>query len=156
MLGYTFHPLENTFRVLAWGRGIPSTTLAVMSANGHLEHLDAVIHADPGWEHQGTMEKGDWYSSWLNRRGIHTEALSTGDIREQGVDAHVHMPLWTESGAPLQRQCSQHFKINPQKRRIRELLGFHPSKGRFPKAGAVEQWIGFHDGRTTSYETVSG
>jgi len=47
----TFKPIEGAFRVISWGRGIPSTTMAVMSALGHLERVDAVLHCDPGWEH---------------------------------------------------------------------------------------------------------
>ncbi len=141
--GYTFKPLSDAFRVLAWGRGIPSTTLAVMSARGELQHLDAVIHADAGWEHYGTQEKGTFYSQWLTQHGLYVEVLPTGDIRRDGLGGHIHMPLWTANGGPLQRQCSQHFKIAPQKRRMRELLGFHPSKSPAPPAEKIEQWIGF-------------
>lgn len=141
--GYTLRPLVNAFRVIAWGRGIPSTVLAVMAACGDLEPVDAVIHADPGWEHYGTYDIGDYYTTWLQRRGLYVEVLKTGDIRQQGAYAHIHIPFWTADGGPLQRQCTRHFKLDPQKRRVRELLGFNASAPPHPLPRAVEQWIGF-------------
>lgn len=131
------------FRVIAWGRGIPSTTMAVMSALGDLEHVDAVLHCDPGWEHSGTYEIGDWYSTWLKKHGIYTEIIPTGDIRIDGAKEHIHIPFWTIKGGPLLRKCTGHFKIQPQRRRIRELRGFHPSKAPAPPPKSIEQWIGF-------------
>lgn len=140
---YTFRPLEGAFRVIAWGRGVPSTTMAVMSALGDLEVVDAVLHCDAGWEHYGTYDVGDYFSGWLTRRGVHVEVLATGDIRREGCDEHVHMPLWTETGGPLQWQCTRHFKVAPQRRRMRELLGYDPSRAPAPPAGSIEQWIGY-------------
>lgn len=49
-------------RILSWGRGVQSTTLAALSALGKLPPLDAVLHADTGWERAATYEVGDWYS----------------------------------------------------------------------------------------------
>jgi len=140
---YTFEPLPQAFRVLAWGRGIPSTTLAVMSARGEIEHLDAVLHCDPGWEHAGTYDIGDHYSTWLGRHGLHVEVLPTGDIQRQGAEEHIHIPFWVPTGGQLRRQCTRNFKIRPQRRRIREMLGYPPSHAPHPKPRSVEQWIGF-------------
>lgn len=140
---YTFRPLENAFRVISWGRGLPSTTLAVMSTLGDLEPVDAVLHCDPGWEHTATYEVGDFYLGWLARRGVYAEVIHSGDIRAQGAQEHIHVPFWTASGGPLQRQCTREFKIRPQRQRSRELLGYHPSRGPHPSRAAVEQWIGF-------------
>jgi len=141
---YTFRPLENpALRAIAWGRGVPSTTMAVMAALGHLERVDAVLHADPGWEHMGTQELGDFYSGWLNRHGVYTESIHTGDIRQQGAAEHIHIPFWTPDGGQLGRQCSRHFKIDPNKRRMRDMLGYHPTKAPHPPAQSIELWIGF-------------
>jgi len=140
---YTFQPLPEAFRVLAWGRGIPSTVLAVMSARGEIEHLDAVIHCDPGWEHTLTYDVGDHYSTWLQKRGLHVEVLSTGDIRREGAKEHIHIPFWVPTGGQLQRQCTRNFKIRPQRRRIREMMGCPSDRPPHPKPRSVEQWIGF-------------
>ncbi len=135
--------MNERFRTISWGRGVPSTTMAVMSALGHLPHVDAVLHCNPGWEHSGTYDIGDWYSTWLKKHGIYTEVIPTGDIREDGAKEHLHIPFWTATGGPLRRQCTRHFKIDPQKRRLRELLGYEPSTAPAPPSGSIEQWIGF-------------
>jgi len=131
-------------RVLSWGCGVQSTTLAVMSALGDLELLDAVIHANTGWERALTYETRDFYTAWLRERGMRVEIVSAGNIRDEGAKAHIHIPFWTSgSGAPLRRQCTRYFKIDPVKRCLRELMGFDPSRPPHPKPGSVEQWIGF-------------
>jgi hypothetical protein len=133
---------ENPFRALSWGCGLQSTALAVMSALGDLPRLDLVLHADLGWERKRTVEVREFYTAWLRERGLRVEILDVGDIRELGAKEHVHMPFWTSDGGPLQRQCTREFKVRPAKRRIREILGYHPSRPPAPPAGAVEQWIG--------------
>lgn len=142
-LGKTFGPLDDAFRVLAWGCGTPSTTLGVMSALGYLEPLDAIIHADTGFEATETVEMRDWYADWFCDHGLRVEIVSGGDIRQDGAVEHVHVPFFTSDGGPLQRQCTRWFKIDPAKRKIRELLGYHATKPPHPGPGSVEQWFGF-------------
>jgi hypothetical protein len=119
--------------------------MAVMAAVGDLEKVDAVLHCDLGWEHQGTYDLGDFYSTWLTKHGVYNEVMNVGNIRELGAKAHVHMPFWTPGNGrgQLKRQCTTHFKVWPQRRRIRELMGFPASKPPQPGPGAVEKWIGF-------------
>ena len=129
-------------RVLSWGVGVQSTALAVMSALGDLDPLDAVITADTGWERHATYEARDFYAAWLRGRGVRVEIVSAGNIRQDGAVEHIHIPFFTSDGGPLQRQCTNHFKIIPVKRRIRELAGFDASRPPHPPAGAVELWMG--------------
>jgi len=136
------------FRALAWGCGVQSTTLAVMSAEGELPPLDVVMTADTGWERARTYWIRDFYTEWLRTRGVRVEVVKHGNVRELGGKRHMHMPLWTErtedfSGGPLSRECSRYFKVRPARRALRKLLGFDPSKPPAPPAGAIEQWIGF-------------
>lgn len=135
--------MTTTFRVLSWGVGVQSTTLAVMSALGDLEPLDAVIAADTGWERQQTYEALGFYAEWLGARGVRVVAVRAGDIRRQGAEEHIHIPFWTSGGGPLRRQCTRHFKIRPIKREIRVLLGFHAGDPPHPPPASVEQWLGF-------------
>lgn len=129
-------------RALSWGCGVQSTTLAVMSALGDLEPLDAIITADTGWERRATYEARDFYAAWLRERGVRVEIVSAGNIRQEGAVEHIHIPFFTSDGGPLQRQCTPHFKIDPVKRRIRELAGFDARRPPHPLAGAVELWMG--------------
>lgn len=130
-------------RMLSWGCGVQSTTLAAMSALGELEHLDAVITADPGWERGKTYQARDWYSEWLVSWGLQVEILPGRDIKRQGVQEHIHIPFWSASGGPLQRQCTRNFKIRPIKRRVRELAGYNASLAPHPPPDTIEVWIGF-------------
>ena len=130
-------------KVLSWGCGVQSTTLAVMSALGNLPKLDAVINADTGWERALTYEARDFYTEWLRERGMRVEIVTGGNVRDEGAIGHLHIPFWTSGGGPLQRQCTNHFKIVPVKHCIRKMLGFDPSKSPHPKPNSVEMWIGF-------------
>lgn len=131
------------FRAIAWGGGLPSTTMVAMSIEGDLPAVDAVLHCDPGWERQWTRETVDDYSGRIRRAGGHVEVLETGDIKRDGAGRHLHMPLWTATGGPLRRECTGYYKMMPQRRRVRQLLGYDASRAPAPAAGAVEQWLGF-------------
>lgn len=132
-------------RLLSWGCGVQSTALAVMSALGDMAHippLDGVIFADTGWERKATYHTLEFYSQWLRDRGVTVHVVTAGNVRVEGAEEHVHIPFWSESGGPLARECTRHFKITPIKHQIRRLLGFHPSNPPHPRPGSVEQWQG--------------
>jgi len=129
-------------RALSWGCGVQSTTLAVMSALGDADPLDVVITADTGWERRATYEAREFYTSWLQERGIRVEVVSAGNIRQDGASNHIHIPFFTSDGGPLLRQCTRHFKIIPIKRRLREIAGYHATKTPHPPAGLIEIWLG--------------
>ena len=130
------------FRVLSWGCGLQSTLLGELSARGKIDRLDLILNADPGWERQATYDVRNWYVARWREMGMPVVILPTGDIRKEAAESHIHIPFWTDSGGPLRRQCTRHFKIDPMKRYLRERLGYHPSKAPAPPAGAIEQWIG--------------
>lgn len=129
-------------RVLSWGFGVQSTALAVMSAVGEIPPYDLVIGADLGWEGSETYEVMRFYRSWLEKRGVPVVILGVGNIRQLGGAAHVHMPFFTSTGAPLRRQCTREFKIDPIKRYLREWLGYPASRPPHPPRGSVEQHLG--------------
>jgi hypothetical protein len=129
-------------RALSWGCGTQSTALAVMSARGQLEPLDAVITADTGWERAKTYEIREFYTNWLQDRGVRVEIVSAGNIKRDGAIEHIHIPFFTSDGGPLLRQCTRHFKIVPVKRKLRELAGYHPTKPPHPPADTIELWMG--------------
>lgn len=131
-----------TWRFLSWGCGVQSTTLGAMSALGELETVDAIITSDTGWERRRTYEIRDWYTEWFRMHGVQVEIVSAGDIREMGAAEHIHIPFWTSTGGPLKRQCTREFKIRPIRRRVREILGYHPWKAPHPRPGEVEMWLG--------------
>lgn len=133
--------MDTTPRFLSWGCGLQSTVIGEMSACGDLPKC-TVIHADLGWERQKTVEIRDFYSKRWRKMGLAVYILKVGDIRVQGAEEHVHIPFWTNEGGPLRRQCTRNFKIRPMRRKIRELLGYHPSKAPAPPANASVTWLG--------------
>ena len=130
-------------RVLSWGCGVQSTTLAIMSALGDLPKLDAIINADTGWERALTYEMRDFYAVWLQEHGVRVEVVTAGNVRIDGAKKHKRIPFWTTTGAPLRRECTGIFKIAPVKKCVREMAGFDSSKPPHPKPGSIEMWIGF-------------
>lgn len=135
--------MPEPFRVISWGCGVQSTTLAVMSALGKLPRVDAVITSDTGWERRATYDMRDFYTDWLRAHGVLVEIVENGNIRQQGAVEHIHIPFWTSNGGPLQRQCTRHFKIKPVKWKLRQGMGFHKNRPPAPKPSACEMWIGF-------------
>lgn len=113
-----------------------------MSALGELDRLDLVVTADTAWERQATYQIREWYTTWLQDHGLTVAVVQYGDIRQLGAAEHVHIPFWTDTGGPLNRQCTREFKIRPIKRHLREVLGYHRSKAPHPSPGAIELWLG--------------
>lgn len=132
-------PCLNPKRVVAWGRGIQSTTLAVLAALGHLPPVDAVIAADTQWERAATYEVGEFYTRWLRARGVAVYHVTGGSVKVDGAEEHVHIPFWTNTGGPLQRQCTRHFKIDVVKRAVRDIFNLPY----IPQVTSIEMQIGF-------------
>lgn len=145
-------------RVLSWGGGLDSTTLALMSEHGDLPRLDAIIFADTMWEPQEVYETLEWALAALT---IPVYRISMGDLGANILDAlntkgvgHVgQAPFFVrndpnkeyataDSGGRLWRKCTSDYKIRPIRRKVRELLGVCPT-GPLPQGVWVEQWIGF-------------
>lgn len=128
-------------RFLSWGGGVQSTTLAVMAALGDIPPVDAIIHSDTGFERTKTLETISWYTDWLESRGQKVIITrSNENIREN--NAHMHMPLWSESGGPLRRQCTSVFKLIPLKRAMRVHAGYSESKHPHPKKSEFTVLLG--------------
>jgi hypothetical protein len=131
-------------KYISWGGGLQSTCMAVMSALGDLPKVDAVVHVDPGNEWSLNYKTITWYLKWLNEHGVHAESVkSESSILEKLLSNHTHIPAWTESGAPIRRQCTNHHKLIPLKRKLREIAGYHATNPPHPKPGEFEAWIGF-------------
>lgn len=124
-------------RILNWGCGLQSTTLAVMSALGDIPKVDLVIHADLGAETKDTVRIRDYYCNWLRENGLNVQIIRTTNIFKNGMDEHKHIPFWTDNGSPLRRKCTKEIKIRPLRRFIRNYYGYpqtkspHPPKGEF-------------------------
>lgn len=123
-------------RVLSLGAGVQSSTLALMMARGEVKPADHAIFADTQWEPRAVY---DWLA-WLETQlPFPVHRVTQGNLREAvmrqvnatgGRSASVpwHMP-----GAMGRRQCTREYKVDPLRRKMRELVG---------RGGHVEVCIG--------------
>lgn len=137
-------------RVLSLGAGVQSTTLALMAAHGEIEPPDCAIFADTQAEPAAVYEHLQWLmSAGVLPFPVHVVTRSSllADLYDPrgGPTGGARPPFYavTDAGAagPLQRQCTTKYKIDPIRRKVRELLGLQPGQ-RAPRTRVVEQWIG--------------
>ncbi|TAZ22183.1 hypothetical protein ELH77_19060 [Rhizobium ruizarguesonis] len=139
-------------RVLSLGAGVQSTTMALMAAHGEIGPMpDAAIFADTGAEPQPVYDHLAWLMS-ANVLPFPVHLVSAGNLRDaimgrvdwkSGNDGRPPFYVINDKGGAgtLNRQCTRHFKIDPIRRKVRELLGLKRGQPG-PKTAAAEQWIG--------------
>ena len=139
------------FIVLSLGAGTQSTVLALMADMGWggLEKPDIAIFADTQWEPPSVYEHLDWLEKQLSYEVVR---VSAGDIREnvlKGVTPDggrfLDMPVFLTNPdgkeSIASRQCTNHYKIIPIHKKLRELLKLKPGR-RAPMDVQVEMWMG--------------
>jgi len=136
-------------RILSLGAGVQSTAIFLMSIKGLLPKPHLAIFADTGWETMKTYQHLEWLEQMGKEHGtpiVRVEGTKNGmNLRESAIDSYGFVKMPTHSvgcnGKSIgRRECTYDFKIQPIKRKLRELLGLH--KGQRAPQGAVEQWIG--------------
>lgn len=155
--GWSWGPVEGAkLRVLSLGAGIQSTTMLLMAAHGEIEKPDLVIFADTGAEPPKVYEHVRWLQEAQAQpfEIVHVMAGNIADdVRTQVAGDSVKCggrapsaPFFTfgrkrkGEAAPLKRQCTGHYKLEPIHAECRRRLGYKPRQ-RIP-ALAVEMMIG--------------
>lgn len=116
-------------KVISLGWGVQSWTLAAMAALGHIEPVDAAIHADTTHEAAGTYAHAAKWTPWLEERGVkvHTVTANRPDVVREDWSQSVLIPAFTTDGegsrGQIKRQCTHDWKIMPIRRLLREMLG---------------------------------
>lgn len=146
--------------VLSLGAGVQSTTLALMAAHGEVGPMpDCAIFADTQAEPQAVYDHLDWLMSG-NVLPFPVHVVTAGDIIE-GLRAMTRGERWASipafvegndgRAAPIPRQCTKEYKLEPIQKKIREIVGFAPGQSYRHALGLghkddvpvlVEQWIG--------------
>ena len=134
--------------VISLGAGVQSSTMALMAANGELPKPDCAIFADTGYEPKAVYRYLEFLKKVLPYPIYN---VSKGNIRDdmlaaRGTTDFVVAPFFTQETITgkkgmIMRQCTNDYKIQPIKKKIRELCGVGYKK-HFPKDKYVEQWIG--------------
>ena len=129
-------------KILSFGGGVQTVTMAVMACKGDLPIPDAAIFADTQWEPKAVYEYIATFEGYMARHGLKLIKGTAGNLREEAVSKkktdYARMPLFTldEFGnkGMLPRQCTDNYKIKVVRREIRKLLG--------GKVKPVECWLG--------------
>ena len=127
--------------VLSYGGGTQSTAMLIMALEGEINGVvpDYIIFSDTGWEPQNiydwTEKVNNYIKEKYNREIIYTNG---GNIRTDLIRAATEgtrvasLPFFTldEDGKKgmVMRQCTGNYKINPVKRKVRDLLGYKPGQ----------------------------
>ncbi len=135
-------------RILSLGAGVQSTTLALMIAHGEVPMVDGAIFADTGWEPAVVTEHLTWLRS-SNVLPFPVHVVSAGNLRDDVIAGNsarsgrfaavpwfLRMPDGTAGMG--RRQCTAHYKLEPIRRKVREMLG-SPKR---PTPGSAEVLVG--------------
>jgi len=110
-----------------------------MSALGKLPKVDVAIHADTGWERQGTYELAAKWTPWLEAHGIPVITTSADNAtrrdfqRGEASYKGYSPPLFVKGpkgAGVLGRHCTNNWKRYPIKRAISQLLEDRKTKKR--------------------------
>jgi len=132
-------------RILSFGGGVQTVTLAAMCALGDYERPDALVFADTGWETTSTYEYIKWFRKWLKQYDMGIITRKKGNIRNDALssDRFASMPLFTTDGfgsrGILKRQCTNEYKIQVVSDTVREIMGLKRYENiKIP----VDLWLG--------------
>ncbi len=126
--------MDFDFTYLSLGAGVQSTALLVMSSLGlhGCPKADVAVFADTGDEPAWVYEHLERLKAWSP---ISIHATSKGHLSQDVQDRltgkkkrFAAIPAWTRGRdgreAPLRRQCTREYKIEPLEKKVRELLGY--------------------------------
>lgn len=139
-----FGARPSPLKVISLGAGVQSTTVALMSAVGELPPVDCAIFADTGAEPLKVYDHLKWLIPQLP---FPVHIVSSGNIRDDILEGRTNgrppMHILNPNGTKgfTRRQCTGDYKIDPIRKKVRELIGLKPRQ-RAPKTVHVEQWIG--------------
>jgi hypothetical protein len=135
--------------VISLGAGVQSSVMAIMAAKGDFPPVDCAIFADTGYEPKAVYQYLEFLKKILPYP-IHL--VAKGNIKDDMINSIDNgtrfptAPFFTQQEITgkkgmLRRQCTNDYKIQPIRQKIRKLCNV-PYKKHFPKDKYVEQWIG--------------
>ncbi|MEV0650057.1 hypothetical protein AB0I28_32845 [Phytomonospora sp. NPDC050363] len=149
-----------TLRILSLDAGVQSTFLLKVATTGTWARMwnmsiDAAIFADTGWEPPEVYEHLDRIEQmWARPAGIPIYRVSSGHIRNDILEGRSHgsIPLFVRnpdgSDGHLRRGCTDRYKLQGIRRKVRQLLGY-PGTRRIPAGVRAEMLIGFSEDEIT-------
>ena len=139
---------SKSLTIISLGAGVQSSVMAIMAAKGDFPKVDCAIFADTGYEPKAVYTYLNFLSNILPypifkvRKGnIRDDMLAAKDKSNFLVAPFFTKNKNTGKKGMVMRQCTNDYKIQPIRKKIRELCGVGHRK-HFPKDQYVEQWIG--------------
>ena len=110
--------VKEPLQVLSYGGGVQSTAMIFLIKEGKLPKPDIVIHSDTGSEMPYTEEMVLSISKIVEEMGIPFEIVTS-------YHGRLHEYYFSKKSVPVVgvRSCTTNFKILPQRRKIREIVG---------------------------------
>jgi hypothetical protein len=123
---------DNSMRFLSLGAGVQSSTLALMIEHGEVPMVDAAIFSDTHAEPAGVYTWLDWLETKLSfpvyrvsKSSLELDVLNSVDDPERKrvgqIPFYVKSPGDAREGM-LWRQCTGDYKIQPLRKKVKELL----------------------------------
>ena len=140
---------SKSLTIISLGAGVQSSVMAIMAAKGDFPPVDCAIFADTGYEPKAVYKYLEFLKKILPYP-IHI--VAKGNIKDDmisSIDNGTRFPTApfftknaeTNKKGMLRRQCTNDYKIQPIRQKIRQLSNVAKGK-HFPKDKYVEQWIG--------------
>ena len=137
--------LPKVTRYISLGAGVQSTAMLILSANGKIPLADVAIFADTQDEPQWVYEHLEKLKEWSP---IRIDVVTAGHLSEHMIARNqgrrkrfAAIPAFTTgsdgAAAPLQRQCTREYKIDPIEKHVRKLMGYKPRQRIKEKATAM-------------------
>jgi len=111
--------LVDPLQVLSFGGGVQSTAMLLFIKDGLLPQPDIIIHADTGAEMPETIKHiEDWVIPFCESLGIPFQIVKS----HRGT---IYDDYYAKGAIPIMgmRSCTDNFKIAPQRRAIRRIVG---------------------------------
>lgn len=124
---------KTPIRVLSFGAGVQSSTVAMMMLHGEIERADLAIFADTCAEPAVVYQWLAWMREELEAGGMPLHIVRQGDgltaNLEAGRGGLAHCsnpPFFTINGGLLKRDCTRDYKIAPIYREIQRVREKRP------------------------------
>tara|TARA_R100000655_G_scaffold1112_2_gene4497 strand:- start:182 stop:982 length:801 start_codon:yes stop_codon:yes gene_type:complete len=142
-------------RILSLGAGVQSSTLALMIEKGEVPMVDAAIFSDTMSEPKAVY---DWLKWLKTKLSYPVYIVKKGDLKKDTIQtlADYHqfslIPVYTKNkitgkAGLSRRQCTNHYKIIPVNKKVRELLGLQKGE-RVKKDVHVQMLMGISKDET--------
>lgn len=152
MIKKEYNDGKKHIHVLSFGAGTQSTAMLLMALEGEFNGVkpDYIVFSDTGWEPYSIYEWADKVNAYIKEKyGMEIIYTNGGSIRDDLIKAAENdermasLPFFVkkEDGEKgmIMRQCTDQYKIQPVKKKVRELLGY--TKGQRVKE-VVHMWKG--------------